>query len=210
MKLPLGRSYMLPGCAHCGKVGAAAACNGCHAVKYCAAACQVEHWQSAHKAACRELALQTYRSMGPSRLPETAEGLDKVIAVTWTLRKTISPAAHIIALGIRAQLEIESEDGANEVRRRLARLATRALTELPWPTLPNCEQDWHSYFLLAWFTHKLGGLEEAMMAILKIQLENIERGWGRGGPSGGRWCGTVPCWSGPSWGRSGRPPGRWS
>jgi hypothetical protein len=42
-------------CASCGAAAAPSACNGCHAVRYCDAACQRAHWKPAHKVACAGL-----------------------------------------------------------------------------------------------------------------------------------------------------------
>jgi hypothetical protein len=100
----------------------------------------------------------------------------KFSALAWTLRsKSGTAKLHIVSLLSRAEMCIKGRFAPGDTKEALIRLLKRAMTELPWPELP---QDTHAMFAIQFGALALMaelGEPGAAVEIFNCHVEDVER-----------------------------------
>jgi hypothetical protein len=148
-------------------------------------ACQRQHWSS-HKRQCRALAEHEYISTFEclkhedlARILDTPDSSElpillKFSAITWTTRSLYGDV-HIITLITRSKLLITEQPVPGDTEGGLTRLLKRALTELPWPELPEGTEQIFDFHLTALSFITAFGEPEVAVEILNRHVEDVER-----------------------------------
>jgi hypothetical protein len=148
-------------------------------------ACQRQHWTS-HKRQCRVMANAEFVSnfglhaidatlrMLNDPVPSDFPLLLKLSAITWTTRPD-SSGLHFASLKTRALLLDKRRPVPGDTKETLLRLLKRAVTELPWPELPQGIKDLFEFHLQALNMVRGLGEPEAAVEIFTRHLEEVER-----------------------------------
>jgi hypothetical protein len=149
------------------------------------AACQRQHWSS-HKRQCRDLAEEERRStfghytastikrMLSNPKPSELRLLPKFSAITWTIRSRYSEL-HIASLVTRSTMLDLGRPAPGDTKEGLIRLLKRAITEHPWPKLPEGTEETFDTQLRATTSIADLGEPEAAVEIFRAHVEEIER-----------------------------------